>query len=217
MVAHRLAQVTAGMAVCAGCVLTGWVQYSAPTPVLLATTSTTGRVAGTPCIATVKACVDLTTRHAWLVRDGRIALGPVPISSGGPGEETPLGTFEVWRKDQHHVSMEQHGTPMPHSVFFDRGVAFHSGPLTLPSAGCVHLRDGDAAAFYNNLRIGDQVQVRATRPGSRPLPRPAARPIARVGSTPTPPRTAIQAGHPRPATTDRRSRAIPWPTPATRH
>lgn len=143
-----------------------------PVPVLTAVTTPVVRVSGSPCTTTARACVDLTTRRAWLIRNGRIVFGPVPVNIGGPGELTPMGTFKVWRKDPHHVSVQQHGTPMPYSVFFDRGVAFHSGPLELMSAGCVHLRLKDAITFYNSLRIGDQVQVRATRlPHARPLTR----------------------------------------------
>jgi hypothetical protein len=131
-------------------------------------------VAGTPCTTQAKACVDLTTRRAWLINGGKVTRGPVPISPGGPGEETPIGTFRVWFKDRTHVSAEQHGTPMPYSVFFHRGVAFHGGSLHLASAGCVHLGPRDAAAFYGTLRVGDEVQVRQLvshgadlRPGQR--------------------------------------------------
>jgi hypothetical protein len=133
-------------------------------------------VAGTPCTSAAMACVDLAARRAWLLRNGKVARGPVPISIGGPGEETPVGVFRVWFKDRDHHSAEQHGTPMPYSVFFDRGVAFHGGPLDLASAGCVHLTARDAAAFFTALRVGDQVQVRARGP-VRPSPaRPEVRP-----------------------------------------
>jgi lipoprotein-anchoring transpeptidase ErfK/SrfK len=49
---------------------------------------------------------------------------------------------------------------MPFSVFFaDGGVAFHGGSVARASAGCVHLNDADAVAFYNTLELGDEVQV----------------------------------------------------------
>ena len=42
-------------------------------------------VAGTPCTADVRACVDLAAKHAWLIEDGTVVRGPVPISPGAPG------------------------------------------------------------------------------------------------------------------------------------
>ena len=123
-------------------------------------------VTGTPCTSTAHACVDLTTQRAWLLQNGAVTLGPVGVSSGGPGKETPEGTFKVEWKDKNHKSAEQNGTPMPYSVFFAAGgVAFHGGSLSRASAGCVHLDDKDAIAFYNDLKIGDEVQVKATPPG----------------------------------------------------
>jgi len=49
---------------------------------------------------------------------------------------------------------------MPWSVFFaDGGIAFHSGSPTRSSAGCIHLSDPDARAWFNYMAMGDQVQV----------------------------------------------------------
>ena len=49
---------------------------------------------------------------------------------------------------------------MPWSVFFaDGGIAFHSGDPKRASAGCIHLAPADAQAWFENLQIGDQVQV----------------------------------------------------------
>ncbi|HEY1966972.1 MAG TPA: L,D-transpeptidase [Pseudonocardia sp.] len=121
---------------------------------------------GTPCTKTARACVDLKTQQAWLIDNkGNITRGPVDVSSGGPGEETPVGTFSVAWKDKNHKSKEYkepngQPAPMPYSVFFATGgVAFHGGSLRRASAGCVHLDDGDAVVFYNTLKLGDQVQV----------------------------------------------------------
>ena len=123
-------------------------------------------VAGTPCTKTARACVDLGKQQAWLIdATGKITTGPVGLSSGGPGEETPIGTFAVRWKDKAHVSTEYKNpqgqpAPMPFSVFFTPGgVAFHGGSVTRASAGCVHLADADAQTFYNVLKLGDQVQV----------------------------------------------------------
>lgn len=112
-----------------------------------------------PCTPSADACVDLAAQQAWLMEDGVTVRGPVPISSGGPGSETPVGTFVVEWKHVDHISSE-FGTPMPYSVFFaPGGIAFHEGPIDHPSAGCVRLQAEDASAFYEALVVGDEVQV----------------------------------------------------------
>jgi hypothetical protein len=124
------------------------------------------KIEGTPCTKTARACVDLKSQQAWLIDSkGNVTRGPVDVSSGGPGEETPVGTFSVAWKDKNHKSKEYkepngQPAPMPYSVFFATGgVAFHGGSLRRASAGCVHLDDPDAVVFYNSLKLGDQVQV----------------------------------------------------------
>ena len=117
MAKRRMARImvlaAAGTATVVGLLGAGWGGYPTPVPVLAAVTVPTGVVARTPCTLTAQACVDLTTKHAWLIRDGRILVGPVPINIGGPGELTPVGTFTVWRKDPHHISVQQHGRCVP--------------------------------------------------------------------------------------------------------
>lgn len=126
----------------------------------------TALVPGTPCTITAKSCVDLESQRAWLFRNGKIVRGPVKISSGGNGKQTPVGhSLRVYRKDKDFKSTESltpngQPAPMPWSVFFDDGgIAFHSGDVSRPSAGCIHLTATDAQAWYNYLQIGDQVQV----------------------------------------------------------
>ena len=123
-------------------------------------------MAGTPCTATAKACVDLDSQRSWLFKDGKIYKGPVAIASGGNGQETPVGhSLRVYRKDATHKSEESRlangqPAPMPWSVFFnDGGIAFHSGDPNHSSAGCVHLADANAKIWYDYLQVGDQVQV----------------------------------------------------------
>lgn len=123
------------------------------------------KVAGTPCTATAKACVDLDDQKAWLISGGKITKGPVRISSGGQGKETPTGTFHVYKKDKDHTSNEfplpnGQPAPMPNSVFFGAGgIAFHGGDPKRASAGCVHVGTADSVAFFNALNVGDEVQV----------------------------------------------------------
>ena len=117
-------------------------------------------VAGTPCTEDVRACVDLAAKHAWLIEDGAVVRGPVPISPGAPGHETPTGDFRVEWKNTNHRSAEFDGAPMPFAVFFaEGGIAFHEGSLDQPSSGCVRLGREDAIEFYDFLEIDDRVQV----------------------------------------------------------
>ncbi len=114
---------------------------------------------GTPCGAEAKACISLSGNQAWLMSDGAVTYGGVPITSGKPGFETPPGVFNVTYKDIDHWS-SAYDAPMPYSVFFTTsGIAFHEGSLTEQSHGCIHLSPEAAKAFYENLRPGDVVQV----------------------------------------------------------
>jgi hypothetical protein len=116
------------------------------------------RVAGTPCTSTARACVELSSNRAWLIRNGRVSYGPVPISHGRRGHRTPPGTFRVTFRNIDHVS-SIYGTPMPYSVFFNGGIAFHQGDIRSGSAGCIRMQRAAAREFYTSLRRGDVVQV----------------------------------------------------------
>jgi nucleoid-associated protein YgaU len=115
--------------------------------------------AGMPCAATVRACIDLTHNKAWLLRDGVVEYGPVPITSGRKGYRTPVGTFHVLSRERLHLSRAFDNAPMPYSVFFIPGIAFHQGSLGVPSHGCIHLSKAAAITFYTTLRVGDVVQA----------------------------------------------------------
>ncbi|MGH3631713.1 MAG: L,D-transpeptidase, partial [Sciscionella sp.] len=118
------------------------------------------RVAGTPCTSVARACVDISRDKAWLISDGKIVLGPVSVTTGKPGHATPTGNFQVLWKDRHHLSHEFDNAPMPYSVFFYPGDAFHTGSLAAESHGCVHLANSTAARFFEFLHVGDPVQVK---------------------------------------------------------
>jgi len=115
--------------------------------------------AGVPCGAGADACIDLSANKTWLISDGAVTFGPVPITHGRPGWETPPGTFHVGWKDIDHKSSEFDGAPMPYSVFFNGGIAFHEGSLSDLSHGCIHLSRSAAERYYNALSVGDTVQV----------------------------------------------------------
>jgi L,D-transpeptidase-like protein len=116
------------------------------------------RVAGTPCGAKARACVDLSANQAWLIRDGAVQYGPVQIAHGRRGYRTSPGTFRVTFKNRHHVS-SIYDAPMPYSVFFNGGIAFHQGNLRQQSHGCIRLSRQAASTFFGSLSRGDVVQV----------------------------------------------------------
>jgi lipoprotein-anchoring transpeptidase ErfK/SrfK len=114
---------------------------------------------GTPCSITDGACLKLSTNQAWLVYQGNASYGPVPVTHGRPGYETPVGTFPVLRKVRDDWSVP-YNAPMPYSVYFtSSGIAFHEGSLTELSHGCVRLSHDAAVTFFDNLFVGEQVQV----------------------------------------------------------
>ncbi len=112
-----------------------------------------------PCEPSARACVDLATQQAWLQQDGGTTYGPVPLTAGKPGAETPPGTFQVQWKDADHHSGE-FDAPMPNAVFFtNTGIAFHEGSLQQQSNGCIHLSSAASEQFFGSLQPGDEVQV----------------------------------------------------------
>lgn len=160
-IGRRRVAIVAGGALSLSCAVSGYFAGTAFAD------SGPATVAGTPCTAAARACVDLDAKKAWLIQNGKVVRGPVPIAAGGDGEETPTGdSFRVYRKDKDHKSEEfklPNGkpAPMPWSVFFeDGGIAFHAGDPNKASAGCIHLNLADAQAFFSNLQIGDHVEVK---------------------------------------------------------
>lgn len=112
-----------------------------------------------PCGAAADVCVDLSANKAWLMKDGVVTYGPVPITSGMKGYRTPPGTFHVQWKNRHHRSRAFNNAPMPYSVFFHNGMAFHEGSLRAQSHGCIHLSRTAAQRFFSALSVGEVVQI----------------------------------------------------------
>lgn len=117
------------------------------------------RADGVPCDAQAIACVSLSKQEAWLLHDGRVVYGPVPVATGRAALPTPAGDFHVWYKVVDGWSTT-YDAPMPYSVFFYEGDAFHEDPVTVRSHGCVHLSLQNAEYFYDFLHYGDLVEVR---------------------------------------------------------
>jgi lipoprotein-anchoring transpeptidase ErfK/SrfK len=112
-----------------------------------------------PCTTAAKACIKLSTNQSWLMQDGKVVYGPVPITHGRAGYLTPPGTFKVTFKNKNHKSSIFNNAPMPYSVFFNGGIAFHQGSLKEKSHGCIHLSMAAAQKFFGALAVGDRVEV----------------------------------------------------------
>lgn len=117
------------------------------------------RADGVPCDVRAIACVSLSKQEAWLMHDGKVVYGPVDVATGRAGLPTPTGDFHVWYKVVDGWSTT-YDAPMPYSVFFYEGDAFHEDPVTVRSHGCVHLSLENAEYFYRFLQYGDLVEVR---------------------------------------------------------
>lgn len=115
--------------------------------------------AGVPCDATAIACVSLSKQEAWLLKGGKVVYGPVKVATGRAALPTPTGDFKVYYKVVDGWSTT-YNAPMPYSVFFYKGDAFHEDPVTVRSHGCVHLSLEHAEYFYKFLHLGDKVEVR---------------------------------------------------------
>ncbi|MEC3975164.1 L,D-transpeptidase [Amycolatopsis sp. H20-H5] len=119
---------------------------------------------GVPCAAAAAssgtaACVDLSAHKAWILEAGKVVYGPVPMLPGRKGNATPTGTFHVIGKEKLHLSKQFDDAPMPNSVFFYPGDAFHTGSLKVYSHGCIHLSAAASSKFFSTLSMGDVVQV----------------------------------------------------------
>jgi len=114
----------------------------------------------TPCAVTAKACVVLSQRQVWLTDGaGNITFGPVATRGGTTKYPTPTGTFHVMSKERVHYSKE-FDAPMPYSVFFYPGDAFHTGAIGAASHGCLHLGSSSSVRVFNTLRVGDEIEIR---------------------------------------------------------
>lgn len=133
--------------------------------------------------------VDLGAQKAYLTRGGH-AVTSSRISSGREGHRTPVGRFNVIRKDQDHRSSlygqyvdrsgrvvranvdvrkaakprGSHfvGAPMPFFVEFSPSYGLHAGylPGVPASHGCIRMPYWKARQFYEAVHIGTRVVVR---------------------------------------------------------
>jgi lipoprotein-anchoring transpeptidase ErfK/SrfK len=133
--------------------------------------------------------VSLRAQEAYLYRAG-YRTASSRISSGREGYRTPVGHFQVIRKDENHRSSvygdyvddsarvvksnvdsrrdakpaHSHfvGAPMPYFVEFSPGYGLHQGylPGVPASHGCIRMPYWKARQFYNAVQIGTTVVVK---------------------------------------------------------
>jgi len=133
--------------------------------------------------------VSLREQEAYLYRGG-YRTASSRISSGREGYGTPIGRFQVIRKDEDHRSSlygdyiddsgrvvkanvdsrrdsrppHSHfvGTPMPYFLEFSPGYGLHQGylPGVPASHGCIRMPYWKARQFYNAAHIGTSVVVK---------------------------------------------------------
>ncbi|KFU78876.1 L,D-transpeptidase [Amycolatopsis lurida] len=135
----------------------------APKPTPKPAPKPAANAADVPCKAAlaspgVSACVDLSALKTWLLQDGKVVYGPVKQLPGKKGYATPTGVFHVSAKVKNYHS-KQFDAPMPNSVFFLPGIAFHTGSLSVYSHGCIHLSAAASQKYFTMLQKGGVVQV----------------------------------------------------------
>ena len=104
---------------------------------------------------TLKLDVDLATQQLTVAEHGTIKH-VWPISSGRAPYATKTGTFRPQWAARMWYSRQYDMAPMPHSVFFNGGIAFHATQATHllgrpASHGCVRLSPKNARALYEMI------------------------------------------------------------------
>ena len=133
--------------------------------------------------------VSLRAQEAYLYRAGNRTASS-RISSGREGYRTPVGRFQVIRKDEDHRSSvygdyvddsgrvvkanvdsrrdakprHSHfvGAPMPYFIEFAPGYGLHQGylPGVPASHGCIRMPYWKARQFYNAVQLGTVVVIK---------------------------------------------------------
>ena len=97
---------------------------------------------------------------ALLVVGGAVRRA-IHVSTGAPGFETPLGSFQVFRKERFSWS-RPYKVWLPHASYFTGGVAFHAFAEIPPqpaSHGCVRVPFPEAPVIYAFATLGTRVLV----------------------------------------------------------
>jgi lipoprotein-anchoring transpeptidase ErfK/SrfK len=116
-------------------------------------------------------CVDLTSQTMWVLRGGKVVLGPTTIRTGRAGLATPPGHFRIGNKKKHTISTI-FKVPLPYWQQFNADMGFHQTPSYLydggspGSHGCINLLRRDAVALYKLTTVGTSVHVFGRKVGT---------------------------------------------------
>lgn len=122
--------------------------------------------------------IDLTRQRMTVSEHGKTKF-TWPISSGREGYSTPTGTFRPSWMAKMWYSKQYDDAPMPHSVFFNGGIAVHAtqstGMLGRPAShGCIRLSPANAATFYKLVSTHGKAMTRIKVHGAAPESAPVA-------------------------------------------
>lgn len=125
-----------------------------------------------PAPPTLVAKIDLTNQQMVVTANGK-TVHTWAISSGAEGYETPTGSFRPSRTEEMWYSTQYDDAPMPHSVFFNGGIATHATNSTRrlgspASHGCVRLAPRNAERFYDLVHQHGMKRTRIVVTGKTP-------------------------------------------------
>jgi L,D-transpeptidase catalytic domain len=114
------------------------------------------------------------------------------VSTGRAGYGTPNGTYHPQRLERTWFSKEYYDSPMPYSIFFNRGFAIHGsyeirhlgGPA---SHGCIRLHPSNAAKLFALVKEEGVANTTIVVSGSNP---PGRREVEEADAGPRMPRYA---------------------------
>jgi L,D-transpeptidase catalytic domain len=142
--------------------------------------------------------VDGKQQHVWKV-------------STGTGGAPKAGTYQPQRLEKSWFSRKYDMSPMPHSIFFDEGIAIHGTQYvsrlgTIASHGCVRLHPANAATLFNLVRTQGMAATTIVvthsgwpdiaKAGPKPAPKLEAKPGAEPTAKPEPPALASAGPEP---------------------
>jgi lipoprotein-anchoring transpeptidase ErfK/SrfK len=116
----------------------------------------------------VEIVVSLPLQRAYVYRGGTL-IGVSTVSTGQPGYETPVGSFNILQKRREHYSNRYDNAPMP---FMQRltwdGIALHAGaiPNRPASHGCIRLPTAFARNLFAVTELGAAVHVTDLAPSA---------------------------------------------------
>ena len=99
--------------------------------------------------------IDKSDQEMTVMQGGR-RLFNWPVSTGGWGYDTPVGTFQPTWFSPNHRSRQYGNAPMPWAIFFNQSIAIHATfdtwNLGSPAShGCVRLEIDNAETLYQTV------------------------------------------------------------------